>query len=276
MFKLLYKAPGQSSFMALRAYQRQHQIRKIGHTGTLDPLAQGLLLVATDDDTKLIPYLNNHDKRYRVKLKLGEVSATYDREGPLSFVSGAIPSLTAIQSALNQLRGVLAQVPPPFSAKKVAGRRAYQLARQQQKVVLKPQMVEIKAIEQIRYTYPYVCFEVWVSSGTYIRTLVHDLGQILGVGAHLVFLERTMVNGLDQSALARDIDPLSLVALQPLQLTVQQLQQLYQGLKPAWLKGVPATNYALLLKGQIVGIFKPSGLQLFGKRIQQLLAQDAA
>ena len=105
MFKILYKKPNISSFKAIKEFQKENNIRKIGHTGTLDPLAQGLLLVATDDDTKLIPYIKNKDKEYKVEMKLGFISKTYDAEGPIEFFSHYQPSNEEVLNILNSFIG---------------------------------------------------------------------------------------------------------------------------------------------------------------------------
>lgn len=168
--------------------------RRIGHAGTLDPLASGLMLVAIGKEftTQLSRYVGLN-KEYEAELTLGRVSTTQDAEGKLTKVSDAKPSHGVIEEALKSFIGKQEQMPPAFSAKKIKGKKAYELARAGKEVELKPQRVEIFNIQIFNYDYPKLKIRAEVSSGTYIRSLAHDIGQKLNTGAYLSALVRTKI-----------------------------------------------------------------------------------
>ncbi len=166
---------------------------KVGHTGTLDPLATGLLVLVVGKYTKRVPELSKADKTYEVTMKLGETSTTGDEEGGKTSVSSAQPSKEDAMRALQAFVGDIEQIPPAYSAIKVNGQRAYKLARAGKEVKLEPRKVTIYGITNIEYAYPVVKFTAKVSSGTYIRTLVEDIGKSLGTGAYMSGLCRTQV-----------------------------------------------------------------------------------
>jgi len=167
---------------------------KVGHTGTLDPLATGLLVLLVGKEyTRKATELTKLDKTYEVTMKLGETSSTGDEEGTKIAVSDTVPSETAVREALDAFQGQLMQVPPAFSAMKINGQRAYKLARDGQTVELEARPVTIYKNDFVSYEYPYVKFVSEVGSGTYIRSLVEDLGKTLGTGAYMSDLRRTRV-----------------------------------------------------------------------------------
>lgn len=169
--------------------------RKIGHLGTLDPLATGVLVVAVGREaTKQIQNYMKLDKEYEVELELGKVSDTYDREGAVQETGFDLSKLDKefVQKTLESFWGRSMQMPPAYSAKKIQGKKAYELARAGKPVELKPVEVEMQG-ENIEIELPFVRFTVTVSSGTYIRSLAHDFGQKLGCGAVLTQLRRTRV-----------------------------------------------------------------------------------
>ncbi len=167
---------------------------KVGHTGTLDPLATGLLvLVVGKEYTKRAGEFSKLDKVYEVTMKLGETSTTADEEGEKTAVSDTIPTEKAVLEALEQFTGEIMQVPPQFSAMKINGQRAYKLAREGKEVLLDARPVTIHSTQLTDYHYPFVKFTSHVSSGTYIRSLVEDLGKTLGTGAYMSDLRRTTV-----------------------------------------------------------------------------------
>jgi tRNA pseudouridine55 synthase len=168
-----------------------------GHTGTLDPLATGLLVVLLGTYTKQAMSLTKLDKTYEVTMKLGQTSTTGDAEGELSTISSVEPSAEQVQAALNTFVGDIMQVPPAFSAIKINGQRAYKLARNGKAPELKARPVHIEQIALTDYTYPFVQFTTEVSSGTYIRSLVEDLGKLLETGAYMSDLRRTKVGKFD-------------------------------------------------------------------------------
>lgn len=167
---------------------------KVGHTGTLDPLATGLLvLVVGKEYTKRAGEFSKLDKIYEVTMKLGHTSTTGDEEGEKVAVSDTIPTVKAIQEALRKFTGEIMQTPPIFSAMKINGQRAYKLARAGKAVEMEARPVTIHAMTLDSYEYPLVKFISHVSSGTYIRSLVEDLGKELGTGAYMSNLRRTAV-----------------------------------------------------------------------------------
>ncbi len=167
---------------------------KVGHTGTLDPLATGLLVLLVGKEyTRRAPTLTKLDKTYEVTMKLGETSSTGDAEGVVTSIAHSVPSKKAIQDALTAYEGKTMQVPPAFSAMKVNGQRAYKLAREGKAVELAPRPVTIYSNKLTGYHYPYVTFTSEVGSGTYIRSLVSDLGKHLGTGAYMSDLRRVRV-----------------------------------------------------------------------------------
>lgn len=167
---------------------------KVGHTGTLDPFATGLLVLLIGKEyTRRAGELSKLDKTYEVTLQLGAISSTGDPEGELTSVSAARPTAAELETVLPQFRGLISQIPPAFSAIKVNGQRAYKLARAGQPVALEPRQVTIKQLDLVSYDYPEVKLITEVSSGTYIRTLVEDIGNALGTGAYTLELRRTQV-----------------------------------------------------------------------------------
>ena len=166
---------------------------KVGHTGTLDPLATGLLVLLIGSYTKWATELTKLDKTYEVTMKLGEMSTTGDGEGEITKFSDKEPSLAEVEAALQKFTGDLMQTPPIFSAMKVNGQRAYKLAREGKKVKLEPRPVKVYSIQLTAYSWPEVKFRAEVSSGTYIRSLVEDLGKELATGAYMSDLRRTTV-----------------------------------------------------------------------------------
>ena len=166
---------------------------KVGHTGTLDPLATGLLVLTVGSYCKRAGEFSKLDKTYDVTMKLGEISTTGDEEGEKTKISDKQPDEVKIREALEQFVGQIEQTPPVYSAVKVDGQRAYKLARAGKEVKLEPRLVKIYDITDVKYSYPEVKFTAKVSSGTYIRSLVEDVGQTLGTGAYLSGLRRTVV-----------------------------------------------------------------------------------
>lgn len=166
---------------------------KVGHTGTLDPLATGLMIVVTGKYTKKAAEFSKLDKVYETTMILGQTSTTGDDEGEKTAVSEHVPSESEIAGALEAFRGEISQTPPIYSAIKVNGQRAYQLARKGKEVKLEPRQVTVHEIRLDSYNYPEVKFTAHVSSGTYIRSLVEDVGMRLGTGAYMSDLRRTQV-----------------------------------------------------------------------------------
>lgn len=170
---------------------------KVGHTGTLDPLATGLLVLCLGSYCKRAQEFSKLDKVYEVTMKLGQTSTTGDEEGEKKVTSNRKPSSEEIQAAIQKFTGVIMQTPPAFSAVKVDGQRAYKLAREGKEVVIEPRKVTIHNIVHVRYEYPQITFTTKVSSGTYIRSLVADIGKELATGAYMSGLIRTSIADFD-------------------------------------------------------------------------------
>lgn len=200
---LIDKPAGISSFgvvARVRRYLSQKAGKKIkvGHTGTLDPFATGLLILLSGKATKLSNQFLKLDKWYEATLRLGKISTTGDPEGVITEVNvDRQPSYSDIEKILPDFLGNIKQTVPIFSAVKINGKRAYQLARQGQKVEMPTREIEIYELEVLSYHFPELVIRTHVSSGTYIRTLGEDLGQALGVGAYLTALRRTKVGNFD-------------------------------------------------------------------------------
>lgn len=180
---------------------------KIGHTGTLDPLATGLLILVLGNYTKRAQEFSRLDKTYEVRMKLGETSLTGDDEGEKTKINTHKPSEPKVKQALEQFIGEIEQVPPVYSAIKVDGQRAYKMARAGKTVTIQPRKVKIYDVTDVVYTYPEVRFTVKVSSGTYVRTLVEDIGKKLGTGAYMSGLRRTSVGqfSIDKAQPIKDL-----------------------------------------------------------------------
>lgn len=172
--------------------QTGHKI-KIGHTGTLDPLASGLMILVLGKYTKRAGEFSKLDKTYEAELTLGATSTTGDKEGEITVISGQKPTKMALQAILSRFEGQISQTPPIYSAIKIDGQRAYKLARQGKTPKLEPRQVTINSLTLDDYTYPAVKITVSVSSGTYIRSLAEDIGTALGTGAYMSALRRTQV-----------------------------------------------------------------------------------
>ena len=169
-------------------------IKKVGHFGTLDPLATGLIIIAVGKATRLFPFYLKTKKCYSAQIKMGQATDTYDRTGqPLSTAKPKLPGLEEILRVIQNFKGEFLQIPPPFSAKKYKGKPLYAMARKNEKVELKPSPVHIYRFEIKHYNPPHLETLIECSSGTYIRSLAHDMGQMLGCGAHLNRLLRTQI-----------------------------------------------------------------------------------
>lgn len=169
---------------------------KVGHGGTLDPAATGLLVIAIGKATKQLDSFIGADKSYDAVIKLGEVSTTEDSEGEIRFRSALNPPLSDIKNVLENFIGKQKQMPPVYSALKVKGQRAYDLARQGKDVELKAREINIKDIKLLDYNYPYLKISCDVSKGTYIRSLAREVGEALNTGAYLAELKRTKIGNL--------------------------------------------------------------------------------
>ena len=190
---LLDKPQGMSSNDIMQKVKRIFQANKAGHTGALDPLATGMLPICLGEATKFSQFLLDADKRYLVTAKLGERTDTSDAEGQIVETHEVKVKTPEILTALEQFRGDILQVPTMFSALKHNGKPLYEYARQGITVEREARPITIFELNFIEYNAPYLTLEVHCSKGTYIRTLVDDLGEALGCGAHVTMLRRTAV-----------------------------------------------------------------------------------
>ena len=166
---------------------------KVGHTGTLDPLATGLLVVLTGKFTKNASSFLKLDKAYEVKVVLGVETDTFDSEGAVLGRNDNEVAREELEKVLMEFSGDIWQTPPPYSAKKITGRKAYELARKGISVDIPPKKVSIHSLELKEFQFPYFTIACEVSSGFYVRSLAHDIGEKLGVGATVVEVRRTRV-----------------------------------------------------------------------------------
>ena len=185
------KPAGPTSHDVVDRARRALGTRRVGHFGTLDPFASGLLVLGVGPATRLASFCVEHPKTYRATVRLGERSDTDDSEGTIEEVSAAVaPDRSAVERAVGRWLGTVSQVPPAFSAKHVDGRRAYALARAGATVTLAAATVRIDAIEVERYAWPELEILVRCGAGTYLRALARDLGEDLGTGGHCSALRR--------------------------------------------------------------------------------------
>lgn len=167
---------------------------RVGHAGTLDPFATGLLIILLGDATKRADEFLKLDKVYEATIRLGATSSTGDAEGELADISDRQPSRDEIEAALKQFTGTITQTPPAYSAIKIGGQRAYKLAREGKSVDMPTRQVEVYSLELLDYNYPDITIRTHVSSGTYIRSLAEDIGRLLAVGAYCSQLRRIKID----------------------------------------------------------------------------------
>ena len=187
---LIDKPPGMTSFSVVAALRRRLGVKKIGHSGTLDPFATGLLVMLVGRNfTKLADSFISDDKEYKAILHLGVATDSYDSDGEIVANSDKRPSLEEVQEVISHFQGKIEQVPPMFSAKKIGGKRLYEMARKGLEVERKPCHVEVTTT-LLRYKYPELEIHVTCSKGTYIRSIGHEIGTRLGSYAYLKALRR--------------------------------------------------------------------------------------
>lgn len=197
------KPAGISSFGVVARVRRQLSERagrkiKVGHTGTLDPFATGLMILLSGTFTRRAGEFSKLDKVYEATIRLGATSSTGDPEGEITEqLVQDIPSVQQVKQTIKTFLGKITQTPPVFSAIKINGQRAYKLARAGQAVEMPSREVEIYSIELLSYEYPHIKIRAHVSSGTYIRTLAQDIGDLLGTGAYATELRRVKVGQYD-------------------------------------------------------------------------------
>jgi tRNA pseudouridine55 synthase len=191
---LVDKPQGMTSHDIVARMRRVFRMKKIGHAGTLDPMATGLLLILVGKATKVSQYLMSMDKEYTGTVKLGEVTDSQDADGEV-VATTPVPELSEadVQKQMATFMGDQYQIPPMYSAKKVNGQKLYKLARQGKTIEREPRVIHVSRFDMTHFDLPQVSFVVGSSKGAYIRTLAHDLGDRLGCGGHLCELRRTAV-----------------------------------------------------------------------------------
>ena len=194
----LYKPKGISSFSAIYKIKKKFNIKKIGHAGTLDPAAEGILPIAINKTTKLIPFVNISSKKYLFKIKWGEQTSTDDLEGVVINNSNKIPSEEEINKIINTFLGFQDQVPPKASAVKVNGKRAYAVLRENKNFSLEPKKVFLKSITFLFSNINTSSFEIDCGKGFYVRSLARDIAYKLGTYGHVVELKRTKVGHFNE------------------------------------------------------------------------------
>lgn len=207
MFFLINKPIGISSFGAIARLRKILGIKKVGHTGTLDPLASGLLLVATGNSTKLIPYIDRARKTYIFTVRLDGTTPSLDLDTPVKYIDPAILSQAQEKLTIWEIEKIIAdefswvieQIPPAYSAIRVDGQRSYKLVRQWQDVVLQKRKVEIFSARVVSFDFPEITIEMEVSAGTYIRSIARDLAVRLGLSGHVTRLHRSQIVHLHES-----------------------------------------------------------------------------
>ena len=189
----LYKPKNISSFYALKKIKNKFKFKKIGHAGTLDPIAEGILPIAIGKTTKLIPFVTNKSKKYTFTVKWGQQTSTDDLEGKVIKTSKIIPSEELIKNKIKNLKGNIQQIPPLASSVKVGGERAYKLFRENVNFELKPKKVLLKEIKLLKYEKKTSKFELECGKGFYVRSFARDLSISLGTLGHIIALKRTKV-----------------------------------------------------------------------------------
>lgn len=196
---LIDKPAGMTSFGVVARIRRVLSAEKgkkvkVGHTGTLDPFATGLMIIVVGKECRNASLYSKLDKAYEATIRLGQTSLTGDPEGEITEVSDKIPTLDEVKKVLCEFVGEICQRPPIYSAIKVNGQRAYKLARKGQPVEIPSRNITIHSLDLIEYNYPEIRIQTRVSSGTYIRSLAEDIGKTLGTGAYCSQLRRTKIS----------------------------------------------------------------------------------
>lgn len=219
MVVLLNKNKGITSQEAVTRVKRLLRVKKAGHAGTLDPMATGVLLVCTNEATKITPFLMELKKEYLFKARFGVTTDTYDSEGKVvRTVEDFKLERNELERVLEEFTGEIMQIPPIYSAVKIGGKPLHELARKGIEIERKAKKVFVHSIKIVNFEPPFVTFEVICSKGTYVRSLCHDIGEKLGIGAHVVELTRTRVGEFrfEEAVELEELKSLSSSNLQPL------------------------------------------------------------
>jgi tRNA pseudouridine55 synthase len=267
-FLFLDKHTGITSHDIVDAVRKKFGIRKVGHSGTLDPFASGLLIIGIGRSTRLLEYFKNLDKEYDVRIKLGVITDTFDNTGEIVEERDTSSlSENDLEKVIQSFTGEYMQVPPAYSARRYKGERLYNLARQGKIINLPPKKVHIKHIRDIMFDSreKTASFTVTVSSGTYVRSLVMDIGYKLGCGANATYLRRTRIGifDVDNSKRIEDVSDNDIVRpaeamkfIPALYLTEESSEKVLNG-SQIWLDGVAGVEGSFKKDG-IIRLISPS------------------
>ncbi|MEN3042377.1 MAG: tRNA pseudouridine(55) synthase TruB [Fervidobacterium sp.] len=241
---LVDKEKGPTSHDIVDKVRKILDIKQVGHAGTLDPFATGLLIIGVGKATRLLEYLQSETKKYIVKMKLGIITDTFDITGRVMEEHPVTVSEEEINTVISSFVGTYKQIPPAYSAKKHRGKKLYELAREGKMINLPPREVTIYEINKVKINIPYVEFEVKVSAGTYIRSLCMDIGYNLGCGATAVELRRIQAgkfrvedsisiefDSVDRAKLEKHIIPMEKILDYP-KIVVNDKNKIYNGIHP--------------------------------------------
>ena len=260
-FLNIYKPVGMTSHDVVAVLRRLTKIKQIGHTGTLDPFAEGVLPVCIGKATRLIEYLKD-DKEYLATVQFGASTNTFDVDGQVVSTSEKKVSHRDVENCLKSFEGEISQLPPIFSAIKVKGKKLYEYARKGEEVEIQPRKVFIEKIEQKSFDENLQQAEILIkcSKGTYIRSIAHDLGQKLGCGAHLVKLVRTQAGSfrveksvkLDEINVDENlINPLDVLDLPKIEVIEEDLSMIRNGMPIKLNQNVKIGNFVVLIYNNV-------------------------
>ncbi len=266
---LLDKPEGVSSFQALYPVKRVFRGKKIGHAGTLDPAASGLLVVGVGLGTRLLEFLEIQPKSYRFALRLGVTTDTFDGEGRvLEERSAADITAARVEATLPEFRGEIEQLPPAYSAVKIRGKRACDRVRAGETVVLQPRRVRVHRLELIEFSPGTATLEMECSKGTYVRTIAHDIGQLLGCGAVAEKIRRLSIGPFRVEDAVAPETVIGSDHLLPLERAVHHMPALQ--LRPSWVPAllngnpVPAAGYVPMPGAAAAANLNPAGSPDYG------------
>ncbi|OCC00473.1 tRNA pseudouridine(55) synthase TruB [Labrys sp. WJW] len=280
---ILDKPVGMTSTQGVSVVKRVFNAKKAGHAGTLDPLASGILPIALGEATKTVPYVMDGRKVYRFTVAWGVETNTDDTEGGPVATSDARPERAEVEALLPRYTGVISQVPPRFSAIKIDGERAYDLAREGEEVELEARNIEVHALRIVEYSREATTFEAECGKGTYVRALARDMGRDLGCYGHVTALRRAVVGTFDeQDAVtpdelramkegAADLPPLA-EALLPVETALEALPTLVVSQHDA---GRLARGQGVILRGRDAPVFEGVAAVMSGGTLVALAELDS-
>lgn len=273
------KPAGMTSHDVVDEVRRRLKTKKVGHAGTLDPDATGILLLGLGKATRFLSYAQASPKRYRATARFGITTSTHDASGEVLEERGVELTLGEVEAAVAPLTGEIDQLPPMVSAVKIGGERLYKKARRGEDIERPTRKVTVFRFELVDFddsnSAPTASFDILCSAGTYVRTLLHDLGQRLGCGAHMTSLRRTEAGGFteaDATALAevndRVVRPVVEVVreLRQVELDAESERLVADG-RPVPNDGITDRHVALVAQGRLLGVYKPAGDLLVPERV---------